>query len=259
MQANSKQPLIKLNEFERKLHIKDYEAIEALMRSLHKREYAMVYSLPNIKNHNKKIEDYENSLVQYGKVSETAQGRKVLRSQEPIALDRVEFMWTIGLTSDAYIAFVALTGMGDVHRIVSNAFAIFKSFRNEFSARAIVVHTHPAAIGVPKPSPNDVKFTKSLLYAARNLSIQLHDHIILGPNNLYSFMQNDKMDYLDQLLDIELTDKEELLENQRYLIEEKEKAIMEKELTLKLSQQKDDEIAKLKAQLALLNKGNKAP
>jgi hypothetical protein len=191
---------VKLDEFERKMTIKDYDDVVCLMRSLYSREFELVRTLPDVPNHSEEIVAYTKK---YEGLQPVAKGRTILRSSEPIPLDKVEFMWTLGLSGDGYLAFVALTGMGDVHQVVANPFAIFKSFRNEFSNRAIVVHTHPSTIGKVEPSDADLKFTKKLMYSASNLAIALEDHIIIGKTSEYSFIQNDILGKLKVELDNE--------------------------------------------------------
>lgn len=56
----------------------------------------------------------------------------------------------------------------------------------EYKAAALVfVHNHPS--GDPAPSPEDHRLTRDLVWAARLLSIQVLDHIIIGNNRYYSF------------------------------------------------------------------------
>ena len=53
------------------------------------------------------------------------------------------------------------------------------------AAGLVFVHNHPS--GDPAPSPEDRKLTRDLIWAARILSIQVVDHIIIGHNRYYSF------------------------------------------------------------------------
>ncbi|MCF8083719.1 MAG: DNA repair protein RadC [Deltaproteobacteria bacterium] len=56
----------------------------------------------------------------------------------------------------------------------------------EYKAAGLVfVHNHPS--GDPTPSPEDQRLTRDLVWAARLLSIQVLDHIIIGHNRYYSF------------------------------------------------------------------------
>ncbi len=53
------------------------------------------------------------------------------------------------------------------------------------AAGLVFVHNHPS--GDPAPSQEDKKLTRDLIWAARLLSVQVVDHIIIGHNKYYSF------------------------------------------------------------------------
>jgi len=53
------------------------------------------------------------------------------------------------------------------------------------AAGLVLVHNHPS--GDPAPSPEDHRLTKDLVWAARLLSIQILDHIVIGNNKYYSY------------------------------------------------------------------------
>ena len=58
----------------------------------------------------------------------------------------------------------------------------------ELSASAmIIVHNHPS--GDPTPSRADIDMTKQVVEAARSLSLQVHDHLIVGREGVASFKQ----------------------------------------------------------------------
>jgi DNA repair protein RadC len=55
-----------------------------------------------------------------------------------------------------------------------------------YSAAALVfVHNHPS--GVAQPSEDDKKITRDLIFACRLIGIEVHDHIIIGDNEKFSF------------------------------------------------------------------------
>ena len=62
------------------------------------------------------------------------------------------------------------------HCILSNACAV------------ILIHNHPS--GHVRPSEQDIRLTRSLSEVCRILDIQLHDHIIMGNGNHYSFRED---------------------------------------------------------------------
>jgi DNA repair protein RadC len=51
----------------------------------------------------------------------------------------------------------------------------------------ILVHNHPS--GDPSPSPDDIKLTKTLIEAGRQLDIQVLDHIVIGDRKYASLQE----------------------------------------------------------------------
>lgn len=55
-----------------------------------------------------------------------------------------------------------------------------------YSAAALVfVHNHPS--GTARPSTEDEKITRELVFACRLVGVKVHDHIIIGDNKKFSF------------------------------------------------------------------------
>ena len=58
----------------------------------------------------------------------------------------------------------------------------------EVSAAAmILVHNHPS--GDPTPSRADIDITRQIIQAAKALSVEVHDHLIVGREGVTSFKQ----------------------------------------------------------------------
>jgi len=55
------------------------------------------------------------------------------------------------------------------------------------AACLILVHNHPS--GVLKPSEADIRLTKAICQAARTLDLVVHDHVIVGDGQLFSFQE----------------------------------------------------------------------
>jgi len=56
----------------------------------------------------------------------------------------------------------------------------------ELSATAIILaHNHPS--GDPTPSQSDLDLTAQIVTAAKALGVSVHDHLIIGRNNIVSF------------------------------------------------------------------------
>jgi DNA repair protein RadC len=64
---------------------------------------------------------------------------------------------------------------------------ISKALQN-FAAAIICVHNHPS--GNPKSSQEDKDFTKELISASKIMQMKVLDHIIIGDNRYFSFVDN---------------------------------------------------------------------
>lgn len=74
---------------------------------------------------------------------------------------------------------------GTVNRTNAYPSEVMAVALTNFAASVILVHNHPG--GNPEPSDNDKKLTRNIVIAAKSLSIELLDHIIIGHNIYYSF------------------------------------------------------------------------
>lgn len=52
----------------------------------------------------------------------------------------------------------------------------------------ILVHNHPS--GSAKPSPSDVDQTTQIVNACKTINVNVHDHVIIGKDEYYSFKTN---------------------------------------------------------------------
>ena len=62
------------------------------------------------------------------------------------------------------------------------------------AAALIFAHNHPS--GDPNPSQEDVAVTRQLVFACRIMGISVHEHLVIGENNYFSFADNG---YLKQI------------------------------------------------------------
>ncbi len=63
---------------------------------------------------------------------------------------------------------------------------LFRLLLREAAARVIVVHNHPS--GDPTPSPDDIALTARLVNAGAMLGIPVVDHVIIGRESHFSFV-----------------------------------------------------------------------
>ena len=63
---------------------------------------------------------------------------------------------------------------------------VFHRAVQNFAASIICVHNHPS--GDPQPSQEDKVFTQEIIQAGQVLQIRALDHIIIGDNKYFSFV-----------------------------------------------------------------------
>lgn len=77
--------------------------------------------------------------------------------------------------------------MGTANQSIVHPRDIFKEAILNNAIKIIIVHNHPS--GNVSPSQEDKKFTQKLKEAGELLSIPLLDHIIIGKNTYFSFLE----------------------------------------------------------------------
>lgn len=63
---------------------------------------------------------------------------------------------------------------------------VFRALLREAAAGVILVHNHPS--GEPTPSSEDVRLTERLVQAGELLGVRVHDHVIVGREGYFSFL-----------------------------------------------------------------------
>ncbi len=68
------------------------------------------------------------------------------------------------------------------------------------AAALIFAHNHPS--GDPQPSMADVDLTRRLIYACRPVDILVHEHLIIGDNQYYSFAEQGQIARMQEEIDL---------------------------------------------------------
>ena len=81
--------------------------------------------------------------------------------------------------------------IGTLNQTIFHPRDILKWGIKHSAAGIILAHNHPS--GDPYPSANDIEATKKIVEAAKTIDIKIIDHIIIGKNKFFSFLENKKI------------------------------------------------------------------
>lgn len=81
--------------------------------------------------------------------------------------------------------------IGTINYSVVHPREVFKNAYLLSASSIILVHNHPT--GNVIPSKQDIDITNNLISVGKILGIKVVDHVIIGKNNYYSFLENDNL------------------------------------------------------------------
>jgi len=99
-----------------------------------------------------------------------------------------ELFYCLYLNSKNCVIERKLLFMGTINRSVVHPREIFKNAYLCSASGIICIHNHPS--GDVSPSVEDKRFTKALVDIGRVQNIPVLDHVIVGEDNYFSFMEN---------------------------------------------------------------------
>ena len=111
----------------------------------------------------------------------------ILRAESEVDQDKEHF-WTVGLDSKNRIKYIELVSLGSLTSLLIHPREVFRLAVMKGAASIAAVHNHPS--GDPAPSRDDIEITARLKQAGEILGIKMLDHIIIGCNKHYSFLNN---------------------------------------------------------------------
>lgn len=104
------------------------------------------------------------------------------------AMSSKEHFLVITLNGGHEIIQIHVVTIGILNRSIIHPREIFSEAIRENAASIILCHNHPS--GNCNPSNDDIESTKMLIEASKIMHIRILDHIIVGTNNYYSFLDN---------------------------------------------------------------------
>lgn len=80
---------------------------------------------------------------------------------------------------------------GGITKAIADPKVIFRNAITIGATNIVVCHNHPS--GIPHPSEDDRQLTKKFIAAGKLLDIKVLDHIIIGKERYYSFLDNGEL------------------------------------------------------------------
>lgn len=102
-----------------------------------------------------------------------------------------EYFFCIYLDNNKKVIRDKLLFIGTLNYSLVHPREVFKESYLLSASAIILVHNHPS--GIVTPSKQDIEITNNLINIGTLLGIPVIDHIIIGNNNYYSFVQNGNM------------------------------------------------------------------
>ncbi len=102
-----------------------------------------------------------------------------------------EYFYCLYLDSKKHVISNKLLFMGTLNRSIVHPREVFKEAYLLSASSIICVHNHPS--GNVEPSKDDIDITNQLSSIGYIMGIKLVDHLIIGSNTYYSFLENGKI------------------------------------------------------------------
>ena len=91
------------------------------------------------------------------------------------------------LNTKKEINFIREISKGPINMTIVHAREVFRAAISDNAHSIILLHNHPT--GDPSPSKEDIGLTKNLIEASKIIGIDILDHIIIGDNRYFSFLE----------------------------------------------------------------------
>lgn len=137
------------------------------------------------------------AAVQLGiRLAVSSNGTKIRVTSPSIAANYVlsemsvleqEHFRVMTLNTKKEINFIREISKGTINMTIVHAREVFKAAISDNAHSIILLHNHPT--GDPSPSKEDIGLTKNLIESSKIIGIDILDHIIIGDNRYFSFLE----------------------------------------------------------------------
>lgn len=118
--------------------------------------------------------------------------RQIVQLFRDLQNEGKEKLIVVSLDSKLKILCFETVAVGSANVVYANPSEIFRSPVVINATGIVIIHNHPS--GDPEPSDNDKDFTRRLRSATLTLGLELHDHIIVGHKDYFSFFEEGLLD-----------------------------------------------------------------
>jgi len=121
--------------------------------------------------------------------------QKVFAEEDKSEQDH-EHMWVMGLNVKDRVCYVELMNTGIANLAGLNPMQVFKIAIYKGAVKLILIHNHPSH--ELTPSEEELDFTDRLIQVGKIVEIEINDHLIISPENYYSFEDSGVMEELKE-------------------------------------------------------------
>jgi len=125
------------------------------------------------------------AVADRGEPTDLSDVHRVVAHLRDLQKEKVEHFVVLLLDSQLNLIRRHTVHIGTIDASLVGAKEIFREAILAGAACIIVAHNHPS--GDPLPSPEDIEVTEDLIAAGEILDLVVHDHIIVGNPDFYSF------------------------------------------------------------------------
>ncbi|WP_127956830.1 JAB domain-containing protein [Serratia microhaemolytica] len=120
--------------------------------------------------------------------------QRILLRENQIDREREHF-WIIGINQAGYMLYIELISLGNLSATVIEPMNVYRIAVMKNASRIIAVHNHPSGSVIPTES--DKEITDRLIQVGKILNISLDDHLVISPNEYFSFRHSGLMSELE--------------------------------------------------------------
>ncbi|MFH0874355.1 MAG: DNA repair protein RadC [archaeon] len=103
--------------------------------------------------------------------------------------EKKEHFMAVYLDIKNYIIKEEIISIGILDSAIIHPREIFRPAIKNSASKIIIMHNHPS--GDPSPSGEDISITNQLIEAGKLIGISILDHVIIGNNSYWSYIENE--------------------------------------------------------------------